>query len=431
MAVFGGGGLTNEKAYQLGKFARVALRHRADRLQRPLVHELGRGGRDPVLRARPGAALPGHRHRLGARGAAARREPGRDDAAVPHATSSGPPTPVGSWSRTRACTPTAAKAIDGGGLHLPAAPRHRPRPRARHAPPRGDRGLRRPATTSPRAPRGFDDLWPVGRAVVPGAGRAGHRRRGDDDARGRARRSPGPRHRARRLRPHRPRRPSSTRPAPTPSPPSSPWPSRSACPATPAPASARSPGRATARADASTARRPTSCPATARSTTRPRGRTSRRCGASTRTTCPGPGRSAFELLDSLGTRRRPAGAHGPRLQPRRVRARRAARDRAARLARPPRRLRLRPVRDRGDGRRRPAGPPVGRGGGHDDQPRGPRAASPPGRSTAPAGCRSELWIWSELARPDRLRHRLPHRSARGVRRAAPGLRRWPRRLLRP
>ena len=39
--VFGGGGLTNEKAYQLGKFARVALRHQADRLQRPLVHVVG------------------------------------------------------------------------------------------------------------------------------------------------------------------------------------------------------------------------------------------------------------------------------------------------------------------------------------------------------------------------------------------------------
>ena len=45
VAVFGGGGLTNEKAYSLGKFARVALRHQEHRLQRPLLHELGRGGR--------------------------------------------------------------------------------------------------------------------------------------------------------------------------------------------------------------------------------------------------------------------------------------------------------------------------------------------------------------------------------------------------
>ncbi|CAM5250542.1 Periplasmic nitrate reductase [Streptomyces microflavus] len=36
VGVFGGGGLTNEKAYALGKFARVALWHQPDRLQRPL-----------------------------------------------------------------------------------------------------------------------------------------------------------------------------------------------------------------------------------------------------------------------------------------------------------------------------------------------------------------------------------------------------------
>ena len=68
-----------------------------------------------------------------------------------------------------------------------------------------------------------------------------------------------------------------------------------------APATAPSPGRATARAAASTARRPTSCPATAGSTTRPPARTSPRSGASTRTSCRGPGRSAYEMLDRLGT----------------------------------------------------------------------------------------------------------------------------------
>ena len=83
-------------------------------------------------------------------------------------------------------------------------------------------------------------------------------------------------------------------------------------------ATAASPGRATARAAASTGRRPTSCPATAGSTTRPRGRTSPRCGASTPTTCPGPGVSAYELLDPLGTAGRAAGAAGLRLQPGRL-----------------------------------------------------------------------------------------------------------------
>ena len=59
------------------------------------------------------------------------------------------------------------------------------------------------------------------------------------------------------------------------------------------PATAPSPARATARAAASTARRPTSCPATAGSTTRPPARTSPRSGASTRTSsrCPGSRRS--------------------------------------------------------------------------------------------------------------------------------------------
>ena len=58
VAVFGGGGLTNEKAYQLGKFARVALGHQPDRLQRPLVHVLGGVGGEPGLRGRPGLPFP-------------------------------------------------------------------------------------------------------------------------------------------------------------------------------------------------------------------------------------------------------------------------------------------------------------------------------------------------------------------------------------
>ena len=41
VGVFGGGALTNEKAYLLGKFARVALRHRQHRLQRPVLHVVG------------------------------------------------------------------------------------------------------------------------------------------------------------------------------------------------------------------------------------------------------------------------------------------------------------------------------------------------------------------------------------------------------
>jgi hypothetical protein len=56
--------------------------------------------------------------------------------------------------------------------------------------------------------------------------------------------------------------------------------------------------RAMVRAAASRDRRPTSCRAIAASTTRPRARTSLRCGGSRRTTSPG-GLSAYELLDDM------------------------------------------------------------------------------------------------------------------------------------
>ena len=46
VGVFGGGSLTNEKAYLLGKFARVALGTVEHRLQRPLLHVVGGGGGD-------------------------------------------------------------------------------------------------------------------------------------------------------------------------------------------------------------------------------------------------------------------------------------------------------------------------------------------------------------------------------------------------
>ena len=48
-AVFGGGGLTNEKAYVLGKFARLALWTAEHRLQRPLLHGGGSSGGQPNL----------------------------------------------------------------------------------------------------------------------------------------------------------------------------------------------------------------------------------------------------------------------------------------------------------------------------------------------------------------------------------------------
>ena len=98
---------------------------------------------------------------------------------------------------------------------------------------------------------------------------------------------------------------------------------------------------------------------------------------------PGPGRSAYELLDALGTDGGASRAPRLRQQHRRLGPPNATHvDRAAGLARPARRRRPGDVRDRGYGRRGAAGDPVGRGDRHHDQPRGPGAAPPAGRAAA-------------------------------------------------
>lgn len=95
--------------------------------------------------------------------------------------------------------------------------------------------------------------------------------------------------------------PSSSPRAPTPSEPGSTcaWPP--AGPAARSPATGASPGRATARAAASTARRPTSCPATASSPTRRPAPTSPGSGASTPT--PSPARAAAPTNSSTPSAR--------------------------------------------------------------------------------------------------------------------------------
>ena len=171
VGVFGGGGLTNEKAYALGKFARVALRSRSDRLQRPVLHVVGRCRRQPRLRDRPGTAVPALRPRDGRRGRAGRGEPGRDDAAdgAPprrHAAAGGR-----SWSSTRGrrrpragrrstcrSRPGTDLALALGLLHVVVADGCR-----RH----GLRGRPHRRASTPSAPR---------RRVLAGARRAGHRR---------------------------------------------------------------------------------------------------------------------------------------------------------------------------------------------------------------------------------------------------------------
>ena len=255
VAVFGGGGLTNEKAYQLGKFARVALRHQPDRLQRPLLHVVGGGRRQPGVRrstagcrsrsptsSRPTSwcwsarTWPRPCRRpcatsTGSASAAARSSSSTRGARRP------PSGPTCSCSRCRA--PTCALAL--GLLHLLDAD-----------------GAVDEEYVAART-TGFDEVRAVGRRLVAGAGRAGHRRARPPScaswptcspsaervmvltARGAEQHAQGHRHRARLDQPGARARPAAARRTP---------------------ATAASPARATARAGASTARRPTSCPAT-------------------------------------------------------------------------------------------------------------------------------------------------------------------------
>ncbi len=250
-------------------------RHEPDRLQRPVLHVVGRGRGQPGLRHRPRSALPAERPRRGIHDPPARHERRRDDAAVHRAPRRRPgrgrahrgrPAPDGDrtpdrrWSRH----PSAA---DPGHRSDPAPRPHARRDRRRtdgcRLPRRPHGGLRRAAAQRGR--------------MVARAGAVGHRRARLDDpggrpTAGRRRRGLHP-HRAGRgaargRHRHRDRRDQSRR-------------SPSACPGGPTRDTARSPVRATARADASTARSATSCPATARSPTPPRVPTSPRSGAST------------------------------------------------------------------------------------------------------------------------------------------------------
>ena len=105
---------------------------------------------------------------------------------------------------------------------------------------------------------------------------------------------------------------------------------------------------------------------------------------------PGPGVPAVELLQSLG---RPGGVrgllvHGSNLVVSSPNV--AAVREGARRARPPRRLRLLPLRDGGPRRRGAAHHAMGRGGGHDDEPRGTGHPPPPGDHGAAGGARRAL-----------------------------------------
>ena len=259
------------------------------------MHVVGGVGRQPGLRHRPRPAVPARRHRADRRAACWSAPTSPRPCRRPRGTSTGcASAAVTSSSSTRGVRRPPTRA----DLHPPAGARHRPRPRARAAAPAASPPARSTRTTSPRAPTGFDDVrravaawWPervervtrrrrrASCARWPTLLAGGRPRHGADRARRRAARQgtdtvlawinvalalgmPG--RRARRLRlPHRPGQ-------------------RAGRPR------ARPEGRPAARLPDD--RRPR----------RPR-RTSPGCGASTPTTLPGKGRSAYELLDALGT----------------------------------------------------------------------------------------------------------------------------------
>lgn len=165
VAVFGGGGLTNEKAYQLGKFARVALRTsqvdyngrwcmssaaaagiRCFGLDRGLpfpVADIGSAHAVLLLGANPAETMPPFLTHL------------------VRAADAG-----GLMVADPRLTPTAAKALDGGGLHLQL----RPGTDAALA-----LGMLHVAVTEGYADRrfiaerttGFDHLWPVAAQWLP------------------------------------------------------------------------------------------------------------------------------------------------------------------------------------------------------------------------------------------------------------------------
>ncbi len=145
----------------------------------------------------------------------------------------------------------------------------------------------------------------------------------------------------------------------------------------PAHRSGQRPGRSRARPE----ERPAARVPDDRRTPRP-ARTSPRCGAWTPT--PSPARVSRPWSCCRGSARRAARERcsctgpTPRSRPPTSRPCASALGRAG----PARRRRLRALRDGPDGRRRAARDPVGRGGGHHDDPRGPRRAPPQGARPA-------------------------------------------------
>ncbi|NMO92011.1 hypothetical protein HH311_19730 [Actinomycetospora sp. TBRC 11914] len=384
---------------------------RLDRLQRPLLHVLGRRRGDEGLRRGPRDAVPARRHRPGRHGAARGVEPGRHHAPGDALVRRGPGA-GGDPPRRR---PPLHRQRRGGRRPPPAGPGHRPgagqRPAAPRdqAPPRRHRVRRRADHRVGRRATGDAP-------VLAGPGGADHRRAGPrhgarGPAAGRVPRHHDPlRSRRRAARARLGHRAGVDQPRARP---------RAARPAVLGLGDDDRPGQRAGRARARPEGRPAARLPHAGRPGGPRARRRRLGRRSRRTAAP----RRVRLRDARPSRhrRRGAGADGHGVQRRRVRPAGRPRPRAPRRPGPPRRLRPLPLRDGRAGRRRPALHPVGGGGGDDDQRRGAGAAAAPRGRGARRGA-----LGSRRARRPRRAARpravLLRRPADGLRRAAPGLR---------
>ena len=312
VGVFGSGALTNEKAYLLGKFARVALQTsnidyngrfcmssgaaasvRAFGLDRGLpfpLDDISRAGAVLLAGSNPGETMPPLMQYFAAQKRQRREARRRRSASVDD-------------SRVGDGPPQAAPGIGRGARQRPAARLHSRRPDRRALHRGAHRGIRRrpraDARLRPGTRRAADR-----RASRRSRRRRAHSRRGalvDDPHRPRSGTAVAGRRQRARL--HQPRAGARDR-----------W-------AVPAAATAASPGRATGRAGVSTGRKPTSCPAIAASTIPHARRHIAGVWGIPEDDLPGPGKSAYEMLSSMGARRRRAGAVRVRLERRGVRAR--------------------------------------------------------------------------------------------------------------